>query len=432
MFAALLLIVLAQAGLVASVGAQGGAAGGDGIVDADPGPHGQGEARHPLLIKSHAGQRGAEPQIASAIPGGYTPAQIQAYLGLSGDGSGQTIAIVDAFDHPTVEDDLNVFSAQFGLPLTCGSLGANPSDCFRFTKATPQGRPRVDGGWALEVALDVEWAHAVAPKAAILLVEARTTGMFSLLGAIDYAARQGASVISNSWGTNEFLFERIFDSHCVLSSAVCVFSTGDYGNPGLYPAYNPSVIAVGGTTLQLSANGTVLGETAWSGSGGGISTREPRPAFQDASHDNRTRGIPDVSYDADPNTGFAVYSSVAFQAQSGWFVVGGTSAGAPQWSAIVAVTDQLRAASGKGRLNSTAFASGNALYGLTSGLEDITQGANGPCGSFCQAGAGYDFVTGLGSPRAGIDLALAGVASSVVPASAPISAGVARGSAGRG
>ncbi|HET7034411.1 MAG TPA: S53 family peptidase [Thermomicrobiaceae bacterium] len=419
--AALGLILLTQLGLVAVAGAQGGGPNADGIVDVDPGPHGQGEARHPLLLKTHARQRGAAPQIASAIPSGYTPAQIQAYLGLSGDGSGQTIAIVDAFDHPSVEDDLNHFSAQFDLPQTCGSADADPNNCFHFTKATPQGQPWVNRGWALEIALDVEWAHAVAPKAGILLVEARNSSIFGLLGAVDYAARQGASVISNSWGTNEFRFERFFDAHCALSNAVCVFSSGDDGNPGLYPAYNPAVIAVGGTTLHLGANGAVLGETAWAGSGGGISITEPRPAYQDGIHLNRTRGIPDVSYDADPSTGFAVYDSVAYQGQSGWFVVGGTSAGAPQWAAIVAVADQLRAAGGHGRLNSTAFASGNAFYSLagTSGLEDITSGSNGPCGSLCHAQAGYDFVTGLGSPRAGIDQALVAVTSSAVPAAAP-------------
>ena len=178
--AVLLLIVLAQAGLAAAVSAQGGTAGGDGIVDVDPGPHGQGEAKHPLLLQTRGWRSDNQPLVAAAGPIGYTPPRIQAYLGLAGDGSGQTIAIVDAYDNPNVEADLNVFSQQFGLPQTCGSPGANPNDCFTFTKATPQGTPRVNRGWALEIALDVEWAHAVAPKATIMLVEAPNSSFAGL------------------------------------------------------------------------------------------------------------------------------------------------------------------------------------------------------------------------------------------------------------
>ncbi|HET7034409.1 MAG TPA: fibronectin type III domain-containing protein [Thermomicrobiaceae bacterium] len=254
----------------------------------------------------------------------------------------------------------------------------------------------------------MQWAHAVAPKAGILLVEANNSTEDNLFGAIDYAAGQGASVISNSWGGDEFAGEEALDSHCVLSHAICVFSSGDSGNPGGYPAYNPAVLAVGGTTLHLAQNGSVTSETAWAGSGGGVSAIEPRPAYQTAVNLQPHRGMPDVSYDADPFTGFPVYDSVGYLFQKGWFGVGGTSAGAPQWSAIVAVADQLRVANGQGRLNSTAFASGAVFYGLAAGLGDITAGSNGNCGEICQAAKGYDLVTGLGSPRAGIDQALAG------------------------
>src|SRR5262249_43838712 len=173
----------------------------------------------------------------STTPFGYTPAQVRAYLGLSGDGTGQTIAIVDAFDDPNVAADLNAFSSQYGLPLICGTPGA--TTCFNFTKATPQGTPSVDAGWSLEIALDVEWAHAIAPKANILLVEAASNylafGSSGLLPAIDYAAAQpGVVVISNSWGSTEFSGENLYDSHCALATAVCTFASGDNGNPGLW------------------------------------------------------------------------------------------------------------------------------------------------------------------------------------------------------
>src|SRR5262249_39836997 len=251
---------------------------------ADQGPQGPGRVRHPLYIKVHGRNGAGAPLVTNAVPTGYTPAQIRTYLGLVGDGAGQTIAIVDAFDHPTIASDLNAYSAQFGLPLICGSPGAT-SDCFVFEKQTPQGTPQVSAGWALEIALDVEWAHAVAPHAKIILVESLNNyllyGNTGLLPAIDYAAqRPGVVVISNSWGGGEFSSEAFYDGHCALATAVCTFASGDGGNPGLWLGYNPYVVSVGGTTLSLSPNGALLGETAWNGSGGGISKYESRPAYQ--------------------------------------------------------------------------------------------------------------------------------------------------------
>jgi subtilase family serine protease len=389
-------------------------ASGGGVEEVDQGLQGPGLARHPLYIKIHGRDSRVTPLITSSTPRGYTPAQIRSYLGLTGDGSGQTIAIVDAYDDPNIIPDLNTFSGTFGLPLVCGTAGANASSCLNITKAMPQGQPATNAGWSLEIALDVEWAHAVAPKASILLVEAASNSFSNLMGAIDYAASHGAAVISNSYGAGEFSGETTYDSHCILSSAVCTFSTGDSGNPGGYPAYNPYVVAVGGTTLNLTSSGAVSGESAWSGSGGGVSQYEARPSYQTSVSSSARRGIPDVSYDADPNTGFAVYDSVTYQGQSGWFQIGGTSAGAPQWAAIIAVADQLRAASSQPRLTGASFAANTAIYALqgASALADITSGSNGSCGSVCTASPGYDFVTGLGSPRTGIDAALNG---SVIP-----------------
>ncbi|HET7034214.1 MAG TPA: CARDB domain-containing protein [Thermomicrobiaceae bacterium] len=418
--AALLIVLLTQLNLAPLAGAAAPNRGDGQVERVDKTPPGEGHARHPLLLKVRGRDRANDPLVTSTTPYGYTPRQIRSYLGLSGDGSGQTIALVVAYDHPAIVGDLNVFSQQFGLPLVCGTLGASAASCVNFTKATPQGTPTVDSGWALEAALDVEWAHAVAPKAALLLVEAASPYTNSLFAAIDYAARQGAGVISNSWGTGEYWGETSFDSHCALGTAVCTFATGDAGNPGGYPAYSPSVVAVGGTTLNLSDSGGVLSETAWSGSGGGVSRYESRPAYQSQAQSTTHRGIPDVSYDADPSTGFAVYDSVAYSGQSGWFQVGGTSAGAPQWAGILAAANQLRAAQGKTRLAGASSGANSVLYQLGNTLYDVASGANGSCGAVCQAGPGYDFVTGLGSPRAGIDAALAGAGGTAPTPPTPV------------
>jgi subtilase family serine protease len=340
--------------------------------------------------------------VVGPTPTGYTPAQIRSYLGLTGSGSGQTIAVVSAYDAPTVTADLATFDRTFGL-------AAPPS--FRKVDATGGTRyPRADAGWALETSLDVQWAHAVAPTSALLLVEAKSSALTDMLAALDFAAKQpGVTVISASFGVSgEFSTEAGQDGHCALSTAVCVIASGDDGNPGGYPAYNPYALAVGGTTLHLAADGSVLDETGWSGSGGGVSAVEAKPSYQGGTSFAR-RSIPDVSYDADPATGFAVYDSTAYQQQSGWFQLGGTSAGAPQWAGILAAADSLRAARGKGPLvgaRATGFPTHAALYS-SAALFDVTTGSNGPCGAICTATPGFDAVTGLGSPRRGIDSILA-------------------------
>ena len=365
---------------------------------------------HPLAVQVLGYDASGSPMLTNnTTPSGYTPATITRYLGLTGNGSGQTIAIVDAYDHPNIASDLAVFDTKFGIP-------APPS----FKKVTQTGAtsgyPATNATWALEIALDVEWAHAIAPAAGILLVEAKSTSFADMDTAISYAAKQSAvTVISNSWGSPEFSGETTLDTYCKLTTKLCVFSTGDNGNPGSYPAYNPYVLSVGGTTLNLATDATtgavsVAGETAWSGSGGGVSLYETKPSYQ-TTNSYTKRGTSDVSYGADPATGFAVYDSVAYSNQTGWFQMGGTSAGAPQWSAIIAVANQLRKAAGKAVLSATSTAStymaNSRIYALTSGVADIATGpTNGICGAICTPTTGYDFVTGRGSPRQGIDLAL--------------------------
>ena len=182
-------------------------------------------------------------------------------------------------------------------------------------------------------------------------------------------------------------------------------ASGDTGTGAAYPASSPDVIGVGGTTLSLNTNGTYKTETVWAGSGGGISAYEHEPLFQaqfGIADDSRGyRGAPDVSYNANPGTGFAEYDSYGFGAAYGWLQVGGTSAGTPQWAALIAIANSMRTAARKAHLSST----NNSLYSIAkthaaANLHTITSGSNGSCGSLCGVLTGYDYMTGLGTPQA--------------------------------
>src|SRR2546422_9166845 len=234
----------------------------------------------------------------SPSPVGLTPAQIgHAYgfgqlscYGTSSCGSGQTIAIVDAYDDPNIESDLATFSAQYGLPSCTTTNGC-------FTKATPQGLPKSNTSWGLEESLDVEWAHAMAPGAKIILVEAQDSFLSSLLSAVDYAARQpNVHQVSMSWVTSEFSGESSYDYHFNVAGVSFIASSGDSGTSVSYPAASPYVVSVGGTTLNVDGSGKLQSETAWSGSGGGVSSYESKPSYQTGFNSNSGRGVPDVSY----------------------------------------------------------------------------------------------------------------------------------------
>ncbi len=328
---------------------------------------------------------------SSTGPTGLSPAQIQKVYNLPGTGGSGTIAIVDAYDNPNAQNDLNTFSRQFGLPL-CN----NTNPCFE--KHQMASLLKRNSGWILEEDLDVEWAHAIAPKARILLVEAKSNNGTDLLNAVNYARnRSDVVAISLSWGGSEFLTETNYDSYFVSPSGAPFFaSSGDNGTGAEWPAVSPNVIAVGGTTLSFNLDGTLATESAWSGSGGGASLYEPMPSFQTTygvSTSGRMRAIPDVSYDADPSSGVSVYDSYGYSGQSGWFTVGGTSAGAPQWAGIAALTHGIS----NQKLYSDALSQA-ATLSATLYFRDITSGTNGTCGILCTAITGYDFVTGLGSP----------------------------------
>ena len=266
--------------------------------------------------------------VSNPVPTSLTPSQIRDAYGFdpgSQTGAGVTIAIVDAYNDPTIQSDLATFDSQYMPGLPAANL----------TVAIPQGTPRTDPGWALEISLDVEWAHAIAPGAKIVLVEAQTNSISNLLNAVDYAARPtnlvggaGAQVVSMSWGGSEFPSELGYDGHFNVPGVTFLASAGDRAGAE-WPAVSPNVIGVGGTTLQLNSDYTINSETAWSSSGGGFSRYEPPPSYQSGLNGGRgysQRATPDVAYDADPNTGVAVYDSTSYSGLSGWFQVGGTSA----------------------------------------------------------------------------------------------------------
>jgi subtilase family serine protease len=356
------------------------------------------------FMRPHYSIYSVAPDTTSGPPtSAFTPSQIRHAYGfdqVANQGAGQTIGIVDAYDDPNAESDLGVFSAQFGLPACTTSNG-----CFRKVYANGK-KPVANANWAVEVSLDVQWAHAIAPKATILLVEAPTNNLSDLVNGATVAVRNGASTVSMSWTSGEFSGETSMDRNFVSSGVTYLAASGDAGTGAAYPAASPDVIGVGGTSLYLNANGSYQSETAWSGSGGGLSAFEREPLFQaqfGIPNDSRGyRGIPDVSFDGNPGTGYAVYDSVGVSGYSGWFQVGGTSAGTPQWAALFAIANSMRTAARKANLSSA----NTALYSLAktavnSDFQAVTQGNNGTCGTLCTASAGYDYVTGLGTPRAG-------------------------------
>ncbi len=313
-----------------------------------------------------------------------------ALAGVGLNGAGQTIAIVDAYDDPTIANDLHVFDRTYGLP--------DP----KFIKATPEGKPQFDAGWSSEIALDVEWAHAIAPGATILLVEARSTSTSDLFAAVDYAVRAGAKEVSMSFGASAYAGMSASDLHFDHPGVTFIAAAGDNGAEVEYPADSPFVTAVGGTSLTIDTLGDRLAETAWSDGGGGTSPLEARPKYQNGFLTTSARGVPDVSWNANPSTGVSVYNS---SSGGGWYQVGGTSAGAPAWAGLIALANQGRAIWGKPSLGTgLPYGTNQALYALAGGtsytnargdFSDITSGSNGN-----PAARGYDLATGLGSPVA--------------------------------
>ena len=318
----------------------------------------------------------------TGTPSGKSPANIQSAYALSTSaGSGTTVAIVDAYNDPTAAADLAVYRTQFGLPACTTATG-----CLRVVSQTGSSSlPRTDAGWATEISLDLDMVSAACPACKILLVEATSSSFANLGAGVNYAATQGVSAISNSYGGSDSSQLAAYNHPGIAVTA----STGDAGYGMESPASFNTVVAVGGTSLTAAGNARGWTETAWSGAGSGCSTLNSKPSWQTAATSCSGKANADVSAVADPNTGVSVYDSTAYQGRSGWQVYGGTSASSPIIASVYAMGGNL---------------SGNPAsytWAHASGLNDVTSGSNGTCPTtvWCHAGAGWDGPTGLGTPN---------------------------------
>ena len=306
--------------------------------------------------------------------------------GANPTGGGNAIAIVDAYDDPTALTDLQYFSEQFGL--------AKPNLEVVYAEGNDPGLDPT-GGWELEEALDIEWAHAMAPKAKIYLVEANSNATSDLLYAEAVAANlvaaAGGGEVSNSWGGSEFSSEIGYDSVFTTPGVVYFAATGDTQGT-LWPGTSPNVVAVGGTSISRDPlTGYFQEEYAWNTAGSGLSTVETRPSYQDGVQSivGSSRGTPDVAADADLNSGVWVY--LTWAGTGAWYVVGGTSVATPVWAGIV---------NSAGSFASSSEAELTTVYGnlgVAGDFNDITVGACYFYNGYL-AVKGYDLCTGVGTP----------------------------------
>jgi hypothetical protein len=324
--------------------------------------------------------------MPQAAPSGLGAADLRnAYaLPSSSAGSGQTVAIVDAYDDPRAEADLATYRSQYGLPACTSASG-----CFKKVNETGgSSLPSADSGWAEEESLDLDMVSAVCPSCHILLVEASQPSMADLGTAVNTAISLGAKYVSNSYGGSEDSTDPSSDASYFNHPGVAItVSSGDSGYGAEYPAASQYVTAVGGTSLSRASSARGWSETAWSGAGSGCSAYDAKPSWQHDTGCSR-RTIADVSAVADPNTGLAVYDTYQ---TGGWLVVGGTSASSPIIAGVYALA---------GPPASGSYAA-SFPYAHTGSLYDVTSGSNGSCSPsyLCTAGAGYDGPTGLGTPN---------------------------------
>jgi hypothetical protein len=376
------------------------------------------------------------PMASGAVVATYTPAQIRAAYGLpplpaagavlsasqrAQLGAGQTIYIVDAMHDPNAAAELAAFNVKFGLPACTVKpiavnqalplAAASPTACeFSVVYNTAAGAmtavaPAYNSGWATEIALDVQWAHATAPLARIVLIEAADASLNSLIGAVKLANAMGPGVVSMSFGANEGNWTASVDAAFSGANMTYLAATGDNGAAVSWPAVSPKVVAVGGTTLSYSGTGT-RSEVSWSGTGGGTSAYTPTPTYQNSTIPGvgtpLRRTVADVAFNADPSSGQYVAVMTPGSTSPNWVSAGGTSLSTPQWAGLVALANAMRALSAKAPLGMAH----TALYGqigavpmnYTSAFTDITKGSNGACAT-CVAKAGYDSLAGLGTPN---------------------------------
>ena len=359
------------------------------------------------------------------LPSGLTPAELTGAYGLDsitfgtgsgavkGDGTGQCIALIEAYHDPYIVSDLQTFDEAFGLP-----------DPPRLIVANEAGSA-TNSGWALEESMDVEWAHAIAPGATILVVEAHSQSRQSLITAVKSARNtSGVTVISMSWGFsetwNESSYNRVFTTPPGHRGITFLAASGDSGGAGgaEWPSVSPSVVAVGGTTLNVTDSGQYLAETAWLDSSGGVSRYEHEPRYQRSVQGTGRRSTPDVAFDGDPNTGVRVYQTSFYGGHGSWEVVGGTSLGTPAWAAITAIVDQGRVLDGKGSLDG-ATQMLPTLYSLPSTDFNVIPPLAAKVSQ--AAGGSANTTTGLGTPNGQAvvaDLVASNISSALITSTA--------------
>ena len=378
----------------------------------------------------------ATPMAGTSTVVTYTPAQIRAayglpalptsFTGLSATqaaqlGAGQTIYIVDAQHNPNVAAELAAFNAKFGLPTcttktiaTTASLPlatASSSACeLSVVYSTASGgmtstAPAYDAGWATEIALDVQWAHATAPLARIVLIEAASASYDNLLGGVRLANNMGPGIVSMSFGGTESSGLSSADSVFSAAKMSYLAATGDSGAAVSWPSVSSKVLAVGGTTLTYSGSGA-RSEVVWSGTGGGVSAYVATPSYQSTAVPGMgsalRRTVADVAFNADPNSGQYVAVIAPGSSTVKWSSVGGTSLATPQWAGLIAIANALRAVNGKAALaapHAALYTNISTVPGTyASTFADITKGSHGTC-SGCSGETGYDQATGLGTPN---------------------------------
>ena len=307
-------------------------------------------------------------------------------------GGSKIVAIVDAFDYPTAMNDLSVYSAQFGLPAPSAS---NFEVVYAGGKQPPQDST---GGWEEEEALDIEMAHAMAPAAKVILVEAQSNSTKDLLAAEKVAAgltaAAGGGEVSNSWGQAEFTGEKKYEKSFVAANTVFFASTGDSAGT-IFPSVLQNVVGAGGTSINRNGSHDFLNQTTWTAGGGGSSSGIKIPAYQKPVKTvvGTTRGVPDFSFDANPATGPAIYDTTPYNgAVLNWTSVGGTSVSSPALAASINAAGSF-AASTVAELT-TVYKD----YTNTADWTDITKGSCGNNGG-ASAQTGYDFCTGVGVPN---------------------------------
>jgi subtilase family serine protease len=325
---------------------------------------------------------------------GYTPTQIdEAYnLPIPNTTGAGAIAIVDAYNYPNALSDFNTFSTTYSLPTERSSTATGSSNTvFRLVYATGSVPPN-DGGWSQEMAIDIEWAHAMAPNAKIYLVEAASDSLPDIISAVNVAKTlPGVREVSTSFGGTETGCTYVDFNDAFLQNGVAFFAAaGDVAGQRNFPALSMNTVAVGGTTLSLGPLGTYLSESVWNQTGCGPSAYEPRPVYQDNLYSTvgKYRAGCDIAAVADPNTGVAVYDSYSYQGMSGWFIAGGTSVACPIVAGI---------ANGSGVVFNSSQGFNAATYALSGSayFHQITTGSS----------AGYNgaspwcFPTGLGTPN---------------------------------